>query len=698
MPGFVQNNNISVDTALPGVEPVATRTTDTSSALVGTIGNAAAQAYTQYVKYDTQNTMTDVLKQFDQDLAQADTDEKRSAFIDKQLNDLAASNPEYKELTSKLRSLAMADFQGTAPKLMLQLNAEAALKRSLSRAPGLRAEITQAARNILGFDPSGALVRSLLEKDPKASSKISDMQRVANADAAFLQSKGATVSFKPDGTFDFATNREASRKFAAADSQLEALSDASKKESIAEKDTIASYTQAMTEQLDVYTRPIYDSLRNLLNSARTPEEWATLKPQAESLLANLGASQSGYIDSNLNRIRTTGEGYEFLEQTRKTLHENVGRGFKMAISSDDYSLVQKRVEMYDFFVKDMKMSALEADQSLAYMQEVLPGFIQQNYASILARDLPTQERIRTLVSAGLERDPNFSRRINMANSLATLADVSAYNDLGLKEKQAVSARHYQLLEESMKEPDKALASPDNVRVLGNAYATVAQLLDPTNTDQTRKTVKLLSDPGMIGLVDALVKTEDGNVTSEVVADSNIASLSTYVRDAGLSDVAYGEFAETITYNYDTGVFSVAKPEMKRPVATVGLSLSTGTSDRAVNTFKQRKETVDTINRSIEAIERMKSHDPSLSGLTKPQIAQYIVGGKLGKIKTVGEPINIPTPAADESVSRKKQFNDAFTNWRNEVVNTTQALQGNLKDSDFDRLQQKLDAIITEGTK
>lgn len=696
MPGLVQNNDIDIQTTLPSVEPVGTNQTSISPQVIQSLGNLGTSLYRQYAVGAAQSEAQEVLQQFDSDLQVAEQQGTTDAFMQSQLQTITKESPEYQGVVNQLNKLSAAERQGTAPKLLLQLRAEAALKRSLNRAPGLRNEIRQAARDTLGFDPSGALINALLNsKDSDASQAAKDLNWAARQDFQFLQSnpEAGPAVFKPDGGLDFSANRQKVIKYQGIQASQNTIKEASERAAITEVNKITEFEQTVTEGLSLQFSALTDGVANVLSSVRTIDQLRAARPELEQNLQLLRQSANSYIDRQFNSLRTTGEATEALQAARERVRENALGGIQGLLDAEDFTIVEQNVALLQTLQNDLKMNFVDANQTLAYVQQNMPGFIQSVYPTILARDIGTQDRIRDLVQAGLQADPDFLRQVNMRNHLDSLADVRAFEGMSSAERRSVAASNYVILEQAVQNIDRATSSPTSINTLGNAYATVAQLIDPSNTEDTRRSVDLMSDPRFVTLVDKMVQSENGEVTQEVVADSAVASLIGYVRNAGLPDISSGEVnTSNMRYNYDTGKLEITGQDqtVARGVQTDPTRPATPRVTRGIP--RASRETANRVNRAIDAVYNMRQYDPSISNMSRAEIAQTIVGGRLGDIPTVGTPVAIQAPQAEQQQQQRVDLNTTIREVRDGLVNLSQQLQGSEAAASIEELRQQLESL------
>ena len=669
MPGFVQNTGVDIQTTLPNVTPVGTQSESIGPQVVETLANAGSSFYRGYAIGAAEDDAQEVLQQFDADLQAAEDAGTVDAFVDSQLTTIANESPEYQGVVNELRRISQANDQGTAPRLLLQLRAEAALKRSINRAPGLRSEITRAARDTLGFDPSGALINALLNsKNSDSSQRAADIQWAARQDFQYLQNnpEAGPAVFDANGNLDFQANREKVQRYQAVEATQNTIREASEQKSITELDTIVQFEQSVTEGLSLQFSNLTAGVRNILGSVRSSDQLRAARPQLRSLLTQLQQSADAYVDRQYNGLRTSGPAAEEAQASRQRTKQNALGGIQRLLEEDDFTVVEQNVAMLEFLQKELKMNFVDSNSTLSYMQTNMPGWIQSVYPTLLTRDLGTEQRVRDLVASAVNFDPNFLRQTNMRNQLATLTDVRAFEGLSESERRAVATANYGILEEAVRDVQSATASPDAVNVIGNAYATVAQLIDPSNTEDSRRAINLLADPRFVTLADSMVNSQNGEITSEVVADSAIATMSNYVRNAGIPDIAGTDISELASYDYSTGMFTL--PDRGTAEVTTGSMTGIPRVTGIVITRRDR-ETVRTLNRAIDGIYNLRRHDPSIASLSRSEVAQYIVGGRLQGINTVGSPAELVLPEQATQRQQRVDFNQTVRATSDAIAST-----------------------------
>lgn len=701
MVGFVQNTGVDIQTTLPNTTPVGTQSESIGPQVVETLANAGASIYRTSLLTEAQEGAQEVLQQFNSDLQAAEDAGTLNAFTDSQLTAIANESPEYKGVVQELRRINQATQQGTAPRLLLQLRAEAALKRTINRAPGLRSEITRAARDVLNFDPSGALINALLNSDDSdASAQAKSIQWENRQNFQYLQENNLPALSLQDPD-SFQTNRERVERHKAVIAQQDQIKENSEQQAITEGNSIAAFEQTITEGLSLQFDDLTIGVRNVLGSIRTTEQLRAAKPELRSQLAQLQQSANTYIDNEFNQLRTTGPGAKLAQEARERAKQNALGGISLLLEQDDFTVVEQNVALLEFMQQDLKMNFVDANASLAYVQQNMPGWIQNVYPTILARDLGTEQRISQLVNSAVNYDPNFIRQIDMRNQLASLVDVRAFEGLSRDERRSVATKNYALLEEAVRNVDEATSSPDAVDRIGNAYATVAQTLDPSNTEDSRRAVNLLASPAFSKLADSMVSGRNGNVTSEIVADSAIASMTNYIRNAGLPDVAGSRFATDVTYDYSTGSFTITDIQQPGPSATpsaAGILAGEGAGvTGAARRARPRRdaETVRTLNRALEGIYNLRSHDPSIANLSRAEVAQFIVGGRLGNVNTVGAPQELQLPVQSSQRQQRIDFNQTVRSTSQAIANTIAGLDSNTElASQLQQLQSDIEQLST----
>lgn len=680
MATFQQGSPNNIPTALPSTAPIETPVNNMTAAAISAVGTLATEGYKMDVKSDSRSDFEGLLKQYDKDIQASEDSENFAAYAEKQMDTLVAGNPELASLRKELTNLSEAEYQRTVPTLLLQLRGEAAMKKAIRRAPGLRKEIASIANQTLSFDPSGATVRAImrgLEAKPDGTDDMSWMQKEVAKD---YQSTFGDYMITPEGQPDYAGMGNALRGLRTSERTFENTQRSVEQGQIAEQDGVTASISSMSEMLGQHSRPALIATQNILQGIQSYEEFERVKPQLMAQWENYKNSANLWIDNKASEIQVSGANAQFKQDRIDDFKSQAFAGIESILNSSSSTEYENNLKMYDYLTKDLKMNFSKANTTLASIQANMPGLMQQGFPALLSSDLEMQRTLKNLISKGFtDATPEQAKELSLQNMVASLQSNQNFQNLSAEERKEVAVNNAKHLKEVLKTYDGGKLSQYDLDALGNSYATVAQTLDTQNSEDVANVIELLADPKLTDIINQMQTSglSDNVISAEILADSNIEALTNYMNEgliASINNLDLPTKGTKVIYNMDEGTFSFTDDWR--------VEQNTGNfREVQARMYRYKNEVLNKGNKVVRAIGSLKDHDPSISGLSTNQMSQRLFLSSLRRagVQVVGTAEDMPTqaPTAAESAridrdqvvrDLEKQIEELTLQLQNETIN------------------------------
>ena len=662
MANIVQTGTTELRTTLPQLQ-VAQPKADTTASNIGALGEAAATGYKAFLVNKAQDKASEVVSQLNTDLENAKQAGNLEDMLNANLIELdaeAKNNPALQEYVSTLKTLDTASKQKKLAPLMLRLRAEKAMKEVVNMAPGLRPEIASITRTTLGFDPSGATMDAILsglDEDAKAA----DKQRTWYADhlGEKLLGYGLVPPMSSNGVVDIPRAEIMFAKYNNIENEKKALEESLKRGDIKEADNISNMSGLIQREVSLRYDFLFDSASNIFSTVKDSgqyEQASKLIPQLSNIQRQLESS----IRNSFNTVNVSGKNRDLLNQEIERVVASSTSGIKAILESKDKSEFETRSQVFEYMKNEMKMDWFNANQALGIMMETSPGLIPQIYSQVMAGEngMETNRRIQAMIRKGIsDADPATIKRMDFSNMLDVMQDSKAFDGINDDEKLAVFKHSYGMLQGTLKDYSAGKELDDlSLTALARSYSVVAQLADEGISTDTKALALISSHPQFSKIVEKLNDMGGDNaIRAEIMADSGIKSMTKYLRELG-PDLLKSIQADGYTFDVETGKL-------------------VGDASGVVGHYKtihkaQVAAAVKAYNSAIDGVYKLASHDPSISSLSREEIAEYfsMMPLKNAGVTIVGKPRGVTVRTV------KQQEQDKLASFEEQITNLSRQLE------------------------
>lgn len=643
MATFTTTPTTGFSTALPNIQVANDGGNNTVGNTAALLGDAAIKGYKTYVKYDASNKMDKVLQQFNQDLQAVEEAGNAEEWLNNNFDMLAEQNPEITSMKGTLGNFKTASQQRAGVALLFQLRAESELKKTIRKAPGLRSEIAAAARDTLGFDPSGALVNTLLRgiaADQQETTGKSDLQRTSELVAdQLVRDFGIAPAMNQDGTYDYQKNvtrlstAQASKDAAEQDEKL------FKAGQITERDRVDRGMARVSSQYDNYMSDVISSVSQSLPNISNPEEMRVFKEEVIPALNLLKRNVSSQMSRDLDALPVSADGRDYLVSKKDGFMNRTFGVLDEFVAGEEYTQLVQSLEAQDIMMKRYQMNFDQSNLVLTTLKRSMPGLVNIVLESALASESGAIGNFENQMMEALNiSSVEDLKKMELQSFTNIIADDDGFNNLSRDQKIASAKTNFKSLSKILKDYDTL----DIVRGDYNGIARSLAAAYGTEEFQDRETknnfIDLISSNNMVGIISDISEfAEDGKAKASVLADRTSDYLYTQVSRNVIPDVMdqiRHPYQANIKYIFDnnTGTLSAIQGETKKAATYFDKTLAP-------------KESVDLVNRfnnSVETLYSLREYSPTLANLSRGELAQVLFSGSLRNAGVTfrGEPMKV----------------------------------------------------------
>lgn len=684
----INQNKVQLNTTVPNidiVEPAKSAAPANFSALSGLAGGL----YKLKVTNDAHQESEQVVRELDADLSSIDAGEDIAKRLSSEMSELASVNPDLAQLKTELDKMKTGGQQRQMAKLLYTIKAEAALKRTLAKAPGLRPEIVNTMSQTLGFDPSAATVKAILRGIDIEGDEISRLkgaqpeQYEYKQSVEILQGKGLTwvAPENTGGDFGEATrlNKEAYRRFSNLDSNLTAIKTKLSNGDLKEGEAISGLIQTSGGLFNEYVGPINSAILAALPRVTNDQEFETLRnqviPQVDTLMAQLDVTQN-YISRDLTLSPEGRKTYnDFLQQQKAAIKE----GLTVLLESGNSTRFQQNATILKALGDNYGLSFAQQHKALYTLNNLSPTLVPAFYNAIMLSSPKDLNSLKGMVT-DMFNDvvANKMGPKDIGNLFQLMQEPSKYDNMSKQEKANALANTLKLLGNATNVSVENM-SIQEVRHIGSLYGTVMQLGNEMPSSYWTKAAEISTSPIMEKSIAKLAAGDkDDKLMAGTLARTANSSASRYIQKDLLGRMAANGFIspDKFTYDMSTGKLSFTGkvPEFKAsPSGLLGLSpFAVGNAPEVSLANAQSPLALKTVNdfeTMINTIETYKAYDPSIADLSREQIAYIVAAEAFGKagIKMTGTPPAFKQESQAEA--SKINLNDLLTNIGREFEST-----------------------------
>lgn len=713
-----------IETSLPDVQtvqhPVSTTATNLQIA-----GNLATEGYKGYVLNDANRRSQEIVQQLDgtlQDIEDAQSLETSNAIgasITNQINELADKDPRLATYAASMGAMNNAIQQRKGAKRLYELKAEAALRETVSKAPGLRAEITQIAARNLGFDPTSATINAILrgiDQEKTTDTSVADNWYHKDMVGKLV---AAGVAVPPEVALGGDTQSLVTlfNQVNTAQGNIDQIKNTIETGSSTVSNSISDLQTNFTAVISGQMTPLMNSLTNSALSLQTEEDF--LQFQSELTTGSAAARQS--ITNNVRNfygtIKTNSpEERRLLEDAANVTVANINSMFDGVLNQNNLTNFQNRAKSLQFLRDSLGVDMLTSNRFLSELEAVSPGITSNLGVQVLAGNPAAYQALRNQISASFDSlsagDP---RRRVLESRLKVLENYRAFSDVSEDDRENVVKGMPHFLDGYMKifDSDPTLLTPNDYKSAGNAAAAMMQLSSQYAGSDWDLIAKMGAKPGFQHLISELEKgDEDSKTIAGIVSSSyNEAVLNTVRRT--IPDGAKGM---NIVIDLESGTVS-NKTEGRAPATRRGPAANLGTTNysatMAHNVENRAQGKVDELNNYITTVYNNRHLDPTIKDLDKGQIAHLVASSLRGTagFNFIGSvtPYNLGQEERERRVSLRDTMyeqrraleglselgaRESFSAPLEDSVQSFEQLQETLRNLDMQRLQaqQQLEAL------
>ena len=677
-------------------EPVQSST----AVIANTLGNFVTSAYSEYVKQDALTGAENVNKKLQEDIGAIEAGQNIEEAYSAELQQMANDRPEVKDLIRTLSTSKTASEQRRAARLMHTLRSEAALKSTLAKAPGLRAEVTALAKTTLGFDPSAATVSLLLkaledkEKQTGQSQAMKDWDKMTDR----LSSAGLTMPWTRPEDDDTALKQirmmtDAYANFQGVEAAIDNINQQKDIQGASLSDQTAELGRSVSVALSSVYTEVQESMLNMVSLIGSEEDLINYKteviPQAEALKLRIAQE----FDSIVSRANLPAEQRRELVTIKKDLLTDLLSGFDSIIDSDNLMQVQGKVKALQLLQENLKLGAVVNNKTLTkastlFGDGLLP-VLTTFFNSGEGYDTVKKAVDNALVSLSTED----LKAMDLSNYLAVAGDEMPFEDLSADAKKSLAAKTFSASKEVFSKygTNPQDIPPEAVESIANTMAGATQLSNLYTRDDWKNIAKNNQSPAFSHVVkEMLKKGGDASVKAEILVDSNMVAQKNLIRDITPQKVleAIGDktgiHQTLIEFDANTGLFTVKGSSGKEQV----LSARGWRTTRGIDSTSESARIVHELNNAIGSIDEFKSHDPSLANLSRTQIAMTVAGRivNLDNVIKKGTLPELPKASPAPELAPRSTYQDQAKKLSKSLEETRDKVAG---DTDVNEILQQL---------
>lgn len=664
MVDVVQTGPVDIRTTLASVEPTQV-STGTTGAAIAALGDLATKGYAQYAKGKAQADAREVLTTLDSDIEEWKRTGELESVLNANIDEMAKQHPALKEYFNSMKSLSLAEKQGKAIPVMLNLRAEAALKRAISRAPGLRSEIASITKETLGFDPTGATIEVLMEKfGTETSSTGPSYEDKQVLDEAYK--RDVVPVYNSDGSVNYTATRKYVNTKISYDAEVKEIERKRKAGLITEADSIQAMDRQFRNLSNARLANMRAAILNVSAGIRTQEELNTVMTQLAPYIETYKQESMAFASSTYDQFPVTGENAGALRTAKENFIKDNNAILDGLTASLTVGEFNQRLEASKYLMENLQMEWTEANQTMALIAKVSPGLIPQVSSMIIAQNPDTQRRVSQMIAQGISTaSPEMLARADLSKLISVMADRTAFDKIPDDDKPALQESYFKKMKEMVSKGETSKLSDQDITQFSNLFVASLQLSEAGYDKNAGEISAVTSTAEFSDMVNRLSKMGGDNaVKAEILADSAIKANTSYMREKGvdaISRLASSPFVggSTLSFNAETGTLSVSfggRPAVGRPEENT----------RARDSLKRA---VSNYNKSIKAVSNLSSHDPSIDNYNEGQVAALFA---VEPLRSIGA----------EIVGKVPEVSRMTTEQRREV--------------DFDKLVNDLKMQLIEG--
>lgn len=626
MPTFYNENTGDIQTSLPQLQVVDNKPSNALGNAVATLGSAAIEGYKTNVKYQAKNSMEGVLTKVQEDLAIAEENGTVGEVLNSSFDEMAKVNPDIEMYRSTLGNFQTVKQQRTGVLALIQLRAEAELKKTIRKAPGMRKEITSIASGILGNDPNGALVNTLLsslKQDTAAKSKTPQQKWAENV-MTNLSSAGYTPAFLPDGTPDAAKNASAWARHVNSEEAIKA------KESVASK-TKEEELDLLSEKISMYEQkvyhnlePIIDTYTPIINNLSSNEELEVFMTEVIPGLKELEMSVENSVGELHIGMNPTANGREFLNNNIDSTKKRVLAPITRLLEGGDINIVKQKLQLHEVFTKQLKMTLEESNDTIGMLSAVAPGVLQRLLPIALAgsgKDLATTSD--GLFKAMGELNVDDLKKADMRSFSKLITQDNYFDTLSPEDKLKSSKSALKATKELFNKYDFSSGESGSYDVLARTLGASLQTIGYGDRESKNNFTGMINEQDISSVIKNIEKNaENGKVKGAVMADNINVYLYDYARRNMIPDISDSKNHPLhkggikFTFDTSTGILSSSEAPSnfgRRIDSEYMKTIETANINKSVKNF----------NNTMETLYSLREYSPELQKLSKSQFVQTL---------------------------------------------------------------------------
>ena len=680
MATFSDQANVQINTTTPDIQVVDNKPSNTFANNAAILGNAAIEGYKTKVRFDAKNSMEGVLDKLNEDLQQAEDEGTVGEMLNESFDNLAKQDPSIRALKSRLGSFKTAEEQKRGVLSLLQLRAEAELKKTIRKAPGMRREITSIASGILGRDPSGALVNTLLSSlNASSDSREKTDRDIYSAKiAGNLAGIGLPAAFDEQGNYDLDTNEKRWISVKEAEKGVDKAKQDRELGKVRDRDVIEAELRALDTRFNILVKDAYNTFGPLQSAIHDTESYGTYKSVVIPALAEFRDSMTLSINSRIASLPANSADREYLESRRESIIENNVAPLERLLKMEDNTVVKQTLDFHKTLMETYNMELSQANTVLSALQQFAPGVIQQIIPMVLSSSPEDAQQLTSSLINSINQigSPEDIKKVDMAKLIKTLSYDGEFEKLGTDDKIKQAKKLSKFTKDMFEKYDWNEAHPSAYEATSRAVMGSMSVMPYANTASKENYMDLLLDQGMPEFIGNVGKfAVDGTAKSEVLADQTNEFLYTSGKE-----VIFGNLKDALRNPGDKSVRRIIfdnETGMMSSVSSRDDSVSDSMSNMyrvsgGINNSKILKN-VDRFNKTVDTIYNLRESSPTYANMTKPQIATALFSDEMYSIGVEfrGEPVTLPSSepqeeavplsevmmkAAQELVEKARSFN------------------------------------------
>lgn len=697
-----------IETSLANTQVVQNPLSSTANNLQ-LAGNLALEGYRGYVLNDANRRSQEIVQQLDGTLQDIDDAQSLSdlsavgASLSAQISDLASSDPRLANYAASMGSLNTAIQQRKGAKRLYELKAEAALRETVAKAPGLRSEITQIAARNLGFDPTSATINAILRGIDQEQVQGVEKNWYHEHMAKQLVSAGVAVTPEMALGGDTQALTTLYNQINTAQGNIDQINNQLASGETTVQNSISDIQTNLSSVINAQTTPLLNSVINNAMALSTEDEFLQFQTNLKTGAAGARQSIENNVRGFYSTIKTNSpEERRLLEEAATVTIANVNAMFDGILNQDNITSFQNRAKSLQFLRDSLGVDMITGNKFLAQLEQVSPGITSNLGVQVLAQNPMAYESLRGEISKSFDSlsstDP---KRRTLENSLKVLENYRAFSNVSEEDREAVIKNMPSFLDGYLQvyKSDPKLLSPQDYKAAGNAAATMMQLSSQFAGSDWDRVAKMGATPGFQHLIEQLQKGDDDSkqMASIVSASYNEAVLNTIkrtipdgIKDMNLVlDLSKGEVVNKSTPGGKAGYSLDGRTDPVR-IAKLAWHGDPHSFDKLA-----REKTAE-LNNYIQTVYDNRHLDPTIAELDKGQIAHLLTQSLRGTkgVSFVGNvtPYNLNQKEKDRRLSMSDAIDNTTRAFEDlSVLTQTGALSGQL-DLQVQNFEQVQDTI------